>query len=160
MTDTLLAHVEVLPAGPQSWPWMLDCFRDQIGRIDGGPAQLASMQTAALARILRSGVGTAVIVAPKGSTEEMGWAVAVNGSLLFLYVRAVFRRQGIGAHLACAITTGAPIGIAYWTQEAEAIAAHGFPLRYSIDAYRTLLSFAREQRTPKKGTHEATGSIL
>lgn len=161
MTSPLLSHVEVLPAGPQSWPWILDCFRRELSSIDGGPAQLAGIQTTALARILRSGVGRTVIIAPKGSTEEMGWAVAVDGLLLFVYVRHVFRRQGLGAQLMCALTDAAPIGVAYWTPEAESIAEHGFPLRYDIKAYQTVLAFTREpRRTLPKGQHEATGSLL
>ena len=46
--------------------------------------------------------------------------------------------------MACSLTLRAPIEVAYWTPEAEAIAEHGFPLRYEIKAYRALLSFVRD----------------
>jgi GNAT superfamily N-acetyltransferase len=147
--DVLSNHFEVLPATPAAYPWMIACFHKQIQRIDGGPHELAHSQRDALARILRGGLGSAVVASPIGFPEEEGgFAVALGGALLFAYVRNDFRRQGIARKMLQALTLRTPVEAAYWTPEAEAIAAHGFPLRYDINAYRSLLAFVREPRRP------------
>ena len=146
MPDALTSHVSIIPATPASWPWILHSFRHQIGGIDGGPSLLAESQRRALERILRGGIGPAVVAVPVGfPTEFLGWAVAVDGRVLYAYVRSVFRRQGVGAQLVCAVTDRVPVEVAYWTPEAQAIADHGWPIRYEIQAYRTLLAFTHER---------------
>lgn len=147
VTALLSVHCEVIPAAPSSWPWVLETFRGKLERIDGGPALLAREQTAALRRILQTGAGRAVVSVPRGHSDDfLGWAVALDGFLLFAYVRDEFRRQGLGSQLACAITNSVPMGLAYWTRDAEAISAHGYPIAYSIHAYQALLGFVRKER--------------
>lgn len=144
MTDRLCNHLDVIPAPPSSRPWILDSFRGQLSRLEGGPRECAAEQTHALARLVGWQAGTAVVAVPRGYADDfVGWAVELGGALLFVYVREVFRRQGVGSALMAALPLRLPVEVAYWTADADAMAAAGFPIRYEIHAYRALLAFVR-----------------
>lgn len=143
MTD-LLAHVDIAPALPSHAPWVLATFREQVSRLPLTTRAQACQQTQAIERIWRGRLGKVAVASPSGFPDElMGWALALDGALLFAYVSREFRQQGLGAALIAAVTQGAPVPVAYWTPEAEAIAAHGFPIVYSIHAFRALCRYVR-----------------
>jgi GNAT superfamily N-acetyltransferase len=73
----------------------------------------------------------------------MGWALGLDGALLFAYVSADFRLQGLGAALMTTVAPDAPVRVAFWTRDAESMRAHGFPIEYSIDAFRALCGYVR-----------------
>lgn len=149
MTDRLCNHCDVIPAPPAAWHWMRATFRGQIHELEGGPGVLAQQQTHALYRILQTGAGRAVVVSPRGHVDDwLGWALGLDGFVLFAYVRDWCRRQGLGAQLLCTLTDAVPVGVAYWTPDAAGMADARFPIRYEIRAYQALLSFVRGPRVP------------
>jgi hypothetical protein len=149
MTDPLCNHCDVIPAPPAAWQWMRSTFRGHIHGLDGGPGVLARQQTSAFGRMLQTRAGRAVVAVPRGHDEDfLGWALGLDGYVVFAYVRDWCRRQGIGAQLLCALTDEIPIGVGYWTPDAAAMAAARFPIRYEIHAYQALLAFVRSGRTP------------
>jgi GNAT superfamily N-acetyltransferase len=146
MTDDLLEHVEVIPAAPSHFAWMLSTFQEQIALLPLTPWSVARAQGDALARILRGGLGRSAVVVPRGEEyhgDTLGWAAALDGRILFAYVREPLRRQGFGAQLITSLTNLVPVPVAYWTPEIEQVAAHGFPVCYDIHAFRALCSYVR-----------------
>jgi GNAT superfamily N-acetyltransferase len=135
VTSAILQSVDIVPARPGHLPWLLATF-----------GHYAQAQTGAIERLLHGGLARAAVAVPRGYSDDLlGWAVALDESLLFGYVRAPMRRQGIGAQLVTALTQAAPVPVAYWTPSVEAIAAHGFPVRYDIHAFRALCSYSRRR---------------
>lgn len=119
-------------------------------------ASQAQGQRGALERILRGGIGRAVSATPAGFPDElMGWALSLDGALIFAYVSDDFRRQGLGAALVSRVTDALPVPLAYWTRDAEEMAAHGLAIRYDIHAFRALCSYARRDREPTYTHHQA-----
>jgi len=151
VTDRLCNHCDVIPAPSAAWHWMRTTFRGRIHELEGGPGVLAQQQTQALCRILQTRAGRAIVIAPRGHNDDwLGWALGINGFVLFVYVRDCFRRQGLGAQLLCSLTNAVPVGVAYWTPDAAQMAGAGFPITYEIRAYQALLAFVRSGR-PQPG---------
>ncbi len=150
MTD-LLAHVDIIPARASHVPWILSTFREQARRMPLATPQQTRAEAGAIERILRGGIGQAAVMVPLGSLDDgMGWALGMGGALLFGYVSAEFRRQGLGSALAATVAPLVPVQVAFWTRDAEAMRAHGFPIQYSIDAFRALCSYVRrDYRRPQ-----------
>ena len=147
MADRFADHFDVLAAPRAALPWILETFRGQLERIDGGPRECAGQQKRALGRIVHTGAGAAAIIVPRGYPDDFaGWAVELNGALAFAYVRLDLRRQGLGSRLLCELPLRLPLSCAYWTDSAEAMACGGFPIHYDIHAYRALLAFVRGPR--------------
>jgi hypothetical protein len=82
----------------------------------------------------------------------MGWAVSLDGALVFAYVTEEFRRQGLGSTLATTVSSVLPVCLAIWTRDAAAMAEAGKPVVYSIHAYRALCSYVRRQ--PERQEHQ------
>ena len=137
------SHMDYLPATPESWAWIDDTFGWRLREMTCGPRDVGA-QVAALHRVLFTGAGTALVSSPIGYPDEWtGWAVGLGGSLVFAYVREEFRKQGIGHRLIVRSTQGQPVHVAYWTEDAEEMQAHGYPIAYDIRAYQALLAFVR-----------------
>lgn len=152
MTD-LLAHVEIVPASPEHLPWIRATFAHQLRSVPMTTHRQADAMAGALERIVRGKLGKSAVACPAGAHDVgMGWAVSLDGALLFGYVTEEFRRQGLGSALATTVATLTPIPIAVWSKDAAGIAAHGFPLVYSIHAYRALCSYVRRQ--PERQEHQ------
>ena len=143
MTD-LLAHVEIVPAAPEHLPWIRATFAHQVRTVPMTTRRQAGDMASALERILRGKLGQAAVACPIGARDAgMGWAVSLDGALLFAYVSDDFRRQGLGVALTAAVVPPGPVCVAFWTRAASDIAAKGFPLVYSINAFRSLCSYVR-----------------
>lgn len=106
------------------------------------------MQSRALWRVLAGGIGNAVVAVPMANgyeSEFAGWAAAIDGHVVAVYVRTQFRRQGVGSMLLTEITSGsAPIRLGYWSDDAQSVADHGFPIEHDPTSYHTLLTFMRK----------------
>jgi GNAT superfamily N-acetyltransferase len=85
----------------------------------------------------------AVPVARGYESEFAGWAAAIDGHVVAVYVRTQFRRQGVGSMLLTALTDFAPIRVGYWSDDAQSVADHGFPIEHDPTSYHTLLTFMR-----------------
>jgi len=144
MTTNLLQHVAVCPISPASVPWIEATFWHQIRNLRGKPWPLARLESEAFSRLLRGKIASAALLTPVDYPEDfLGWVAALDGQVLYAYVRASLRRKGLGAALITAITDAAPVEVAYWTPDAQSMAVHGWPISYSASAYHALLSFAR-----------------
>lgn len=152
MTD-LLAHVEIAPAAPELLPWIRATFAHQLRSVPMTTHRQADALAGALERIVRGRLGKAAVAFPAGARDVgMGWAVSLDGALLFGYVAEEFRRQGLGAALATTVAPLSPIPIAVWSKDAATIAACGYPIVYSIHAFRALCSYVRRQ--PERSEHQ------
>lgn len=141
--DCLGVHCDYVAAPAAAYDWIRETFVGQLLRIQGGPRDVWG-QSGALLRAVRQKAAKAVVAVPRGEGDWWaGWAASLDGALLFAYVRADFRRNGIGIRLTRHATTASPVDVAYWTEDAQRMAAHGVDLRYSHDAYQALLSFVR-----------------
>lgn len=148
-------HFDVISAPAAARPWIRDSFLFQLLEMDGGPRECAHEQKRALMRVLHLGAGACVIAVPRGYCDDfVGWALELNGSLAFAYVREPFRRQGIASAMLCELPVRLPLVTAYWTDTAEAIAQAGFPIGYDIHAYRALLAFVRGKEPTKPTTEK------
>lgn len=142
--DEILESVEVIPATALHMPWIFSTFRCQAQR----PASMlghdeASRLADALMRVMR-GPGRAVVAVPRGYDDApVGWSVGIGASALFAYVREPLRRHGIANALVGCLTPSPPVRLAMWTDEAEAIQRHGYPVEYDIHAFRELCSYVR-----------------
>ena len=144
MTDRLTDIVDIIPAQPSHWPWICATFLEQGALLPLTTRTAASAQADALERVLRGGMCRAFSAVPQGFTDDLlGWSLGLDGALIFAYVRDHLRRGGIGSQLMTAATDRIPIPVAYWTPEAEAMEAHGFPIHYDIHAFRALYAYVR-----------------
>ena len=132
-----------LPAPPASFPWMRETFHDHVLRMPGCPRDVLD-QAHALIRAVHVHAASAVVASLVGQPDAwLGWAAVLDGRILFAYVRAEFRCNGIGLELAGSLTERVPLEVAYWTDDVQGMADHGIPVRYSLEAYRSLLAFVR-----------------
>jgi GNAT superfamily N-acetyltransferase len=146
VTNSLLGCVEVITAKPAHFPWMLSTFTEQLALLPVTPRSAAHAQADALARLLRGGLGRAMVLTPRGyDGDPLGWGHSLDGSILYVYVRRLLRRKGFGAQLITRLTDLVPVPVAFWTPEIEQIAAHGFPVRYDIHAFHALCSYVRRE---------------
>lgn len=106
------------------------------------------------ARILLHKIIHRVLVDPRACTvaawphgypdEHIGWAVAIDGALVFAYVKKSFRRHGLGTMLvAQVLEPDGPIRVAYWTRAAGRMALGGYPIVHDACAQSELARFAR-----------------
>lgn len=143
MVDEILSSVEVVPFLPAHAPWVLATFWRQLLRAEGVDADQAMQYADALARALR-GPARVYVATPRGYTDDaVGWAAGVGGAVVFAYVRRDFRRHGIATQLAGCLTERPPVRLAFWTDAADAIQVHGFPVEYDIHAFREFLRYVR-----------------
>jgi hypothetical protein len=144
--DRLADHCDVVPAPRLAHEWILDVFRDQVRPIEG--ARDAALLRDALARIIRCGDGVCLVAVPRGYPDDFaGWLVTMGSlrtSALYVYVRRRFRRERIGTLLLRARCPSGPVGVAYWTGDAEAGSANKLPVEHSLAAYSALLAFKRK----------------
>lgn len=143
----LASHIDVLRAHREHFGWILETFRGQIARLPECGRILARTESDALRRVLCAGIGRVVVAVPRGDDDGLiGWAASIDGRLVFAYVRELLRHKGIGGELIAAVVDLAPVEAAYWTPDAEAMQARGYPIGYSIKAHRSLLAYARESK--------------
>ena len=143
--DRLADHCDVIQAPRSAHEWILDSFRDQIRPIEG--ARDAALLRDALARIIRSNEGVALVAVPRGyGGDFVGWLVSLASlpqAALYIYVRRRFRLAHLGTLLLRARALSGTVGLAYSTGDAVAAQTAGMPVEHSILAYRALLSFTR-----------------
>jgi hypothetical protein len=142
VTDRLCDHVSIIPACADSRPWILSVFRDKVRTLEG--AREAQSHREALGRLMCSTLGRVVVAVPTGYTGDFcGWAASIGGMLVFAYVRDDLRANGIGNKLIVSLGVARPVGVAYWTEEAQQVHDHGYPLEYSHSAYLAMRSLTR-----------------
>lgn len=152
MIDDILSTVDVVAALPSHLPWVFATFREQAARLPLGSRHEAHELACALLRIVR-GPGLCAVAIPQGyANEPLGWAVSLDRAVLFAYVRAPLRQHGIGLQLVSELVKPMPVRVALWTDEAEAIQRHGFPIEYDIHAFRALCTYVR--REPRRQQHQ------
>jgi len=146
VADSLANDIEVIRAGPSAYPWILDSFRKRL--IDNDvPPPLASVYVQAMSRMLIQSAARAVLAVPIDHEDDYaGWAVHASSGVLFAYVRKPFRRNGIATKMLATITESAPIGVAFWTRNAQAISDHGFPIFHDLKSFENVLAFCRMDR--------------
>lgn len=89
------------------------------------------------------------IATPKDSWDEfLGWAVGLDGALLYAYVRFPYRMSQIVRHVGDSLirrVAGDAGGVraALWTLDASRMAGHGYPIRYDLDAHNNFRQLAR-----------------
>lgn len=154
MIDRLCDHVSVIPAGASSRPWILEIFRDKLRDLEG--AREAQAHREALGRLMCSSLGRVVLAVPTGYNDDFcGWAASIEGLLVFAYVRDDLRCGGIGGKMITALGIPRPVGIAYWTDEAQQVQDHGFPLAYSQRAYLAMRALTRGHYTNERKANAA-----
>jgi hypothetical protein len=164
MPDHLTRHCCYVPAPAAAHTWIRESFRDHVSDIAGGPGDVDG-QAWALVRALSTNAATATLAIPRGEPDAwLGWVVAMRGRIVFAYMRSMFRRKGIGLEMVGAVLDRTPIDVAYWTSDARAMADHGIPIRYSIDAYNDLLYFVRgtgrRQTNNRRESNEAQNLVV
>ena len=143
MVDEILSVVEIIPFQAGHAPWVLSTFWRQLRHAEGVDAKQAFQYADALARALR-GPARAYVATPRGYADDpIGWAASVGGAVVFAYVRQDFRRHGIAIQLVGCLTAHPPVRLAFWTDDADAIQIHGFPVEYDIHAFREFLRYVR-----------------
>jgi hypothetical protein len=151
VTDDILPSVDVVAALPAHLPWVFATFREQAAHLPLGSRHEAHELACALLRVAR-GPGLCAVAIPQGyPNEPLGWAVTLGRAVLFAYVRAPLRMHGIGVQMISELVKPLPVRVAMWTDDAEAIQQHGFPIEYDIHAFRALCTYVR--REPRRPTN-------
>lgn len=131
--------VECVPAAREHWPFVLDSFRAQMKRAAVVGSAVGD-HVALLERDMR-GLGRVIVATPIGHPESyLGWAAESFGSLVFAYVPRALRGFGFANAMVAELFRCGPIRLVYWTDTAEEIREHGFPL---VHDWR---EFARRQQ--------------
>jgi len=103
----------------------------------------------ALHRALLDPESSTAVATPKGRPDELlGWAVSLRGALFYAYVRFPYRMSKIVRHVGDGLireVCGQAPGVraALWTLDASRMAAHGYPIRYDLDAHNEFKQLAR-----------------
>jgi len=123
-------------------------FSHSLRETPGNSAESRLTYEHALKRLLRTPGTKTVMVTPAGESGElMGWAVATESALIYVYVRYAYRRAKLGAHLGTAlielVTGNRATPAAIWTLDASRMAAAGYPIRYDLDENEKLRQLAR-----------------
>lgn len=143
----LLRGVHIYPATREHYPFVLDSFRCSLADLGGVASGLVDAHVGLLERQLRGGLTRAVVASPIGHPETLlGWASEAFGSLLFAYVIQDLRKRGFASELYASLFARGPVRLVYWTETAEAIREHGFPI---VHDWR---EFARRERAAEKAT--------
>jgi hypothetical protein len=112
-------------------------FRESLVDLAGMSLDRARAHERALWSQIRSGITSAVVAVPIGHPETfIGWAAQSCGSLLFAYVPTDLRGSGTAGKMAAALFDRGPVRLVYWTDVAEAIREHGFPLVHDWREFR------------------------
>jgi hypothetical protein len=142
---TILRGICLAAARPEHTHFILDSFRRSLADLAPVPAELVGAHVESVERGLRGGIGRVVVATPIGHPETFaGWAAEAFGSLLFAYVPLHLRGYGIAAHMAAQLFSTGPVRLVYWTETAEAIREHGFPLVHDWREY------ARRERAAER----------
>lgn len=102
-----------------------------------------------LRRALIDPDASTAVATPKGEPDELlGWAVGLRGILLYAYVRFPYRQgkiiKRVGDTLIRMVANGETgYRAAMWTLDASRMAAHGYPIRYDLDAHCEFTKLAR-----------------
>ena len=144
----LAAGIDEVAATPAHWPFVLDSFRKSLSAL--AHVQSPRAHVAGLERSLRGGLGRVIVATPAGHPDTfLGWAAAIDGALLFVYVPERLRRLGIARQMVADLFSAAPVRLVYWTDTAERIARGGFPLIHDWQ------EFARRSRAAERFTRWA-----
>lgn len=101
---------------------------------------------ATLAKLLRDTRSSALIAVPKGHPDDLlGWALAIDGSLVFAYVRHIVRKRGIASALLLGLGLSGqqPVPVVFWTRACSRMAANGCPLFFDTDSLEAVTAMAQ-----------------
>ena len=142
-----MSAIDVIPAAREHRAFVLDSFRECLGDLTGPHVWNQQAHVVELERDSR-GRGNIIVATPLGHPETyLGWAAECWGSLVFAYVPQRLRRLGIARQMAAALFAGGPVRLVYWTDAAEEIREHGFPLVHDWREFARRQRFA--ERTPR-----------
>lgn len=92
---------------------------------------------ASIDALLARGAEVKIACDPDDQNLIMGWACAEPPALHYVYVKEVYRRQGIGASLvrACGLSSSQVIPCSHWTAFAEEISSNKPRLFRRVDLF-------------------------
>lgn len=144
----MCSHVDLIHyAEDDHHPFVFSTFCDSLRRdVDFNARRM--LENSLRRALLDPDVKTAVAT-PRGKRDELlGWAVGLRGALLYAYVRFPYRMSKIVKHVGdslirevCCPDVG--VRAALWTLDASRMAAHGYPIRYDLDAHNAFRQLAR-----------------
>ena len=144
---TAFRAVSIVPAsGSDHRRFVLTSFRECLRDWCGPHVTNVRAHVDELERDWR-GRGQVVIVTPIGHPETfLGWAASSAGALVFAYVPQGLRGFGFASQLVASLFDVAPVRLVYWTDAAEKICEHGFPIVHDWREFARRQRFA--ERTP------------
>ena len=146
--DSISGHLAFAEYTERAHPFVFGTFAASLRDTPSVTAENRRLYEHALKRLLREPGTKTAMVTPAGESDElMGWAVASETALVYVYVRFAYRRGKLGAHLGTAllelVTGNRSTPAAIWTMDASRMAAAGFPLRYDLDENERFRQLAR-----------------
>lgn len=156
MRPDVVSHILFRPLVRSDHGFVLDSFgrhmRSDLAGVGLSVPRDVNIHVEWLARETR-GRDTRWSVATLASDPNsiVGWACAMGEELVFCYVRAAFRRWGIGSQLATSLVETIPLRLLYWTRDAAKIRSErGYPLEWAWQTFR-------EIDNQRKELHESQG---
>jgi len=147
----LVRGIDMVKADAGHVPFVLDSFRRSLSDAGGVPRGLIGDHAVAVRGQILGGLGRVIVATPKGHPETfLGWAAESCGAMVFAYVPMHLRALGIARHMAAALFDSGPVRLVYWTDTAEAIKDHGFPI---VHDWR---EFQRRERAIEKAARRMT----
>lgn len=142
---SLLASMDCGPINSAHFPIVRSTFAHAVAETEPDPATARLALHRIIHRVLVDPRTVSVVAWPRGySDEHIGWAVALGGALVFVYVKYRFRRKGIGTMLAARVLDpDGPIRVAYWTRAAGRMALGGYPIVHDMAAQSEIARLAR-----------------
>lgn len=141
----LLASLDYEAIKPVQVPMVKSSFVRSISETEPDPPAARILLGKIIHRVLVDPRTVTVAAFPRGYPDEpLGWAAAMDGGLVFLYVKYAFRRNGLGTTLAARVLDpDGPIRVAYWTRAASRMALGGYPIVHDMCVQSELARFAR-----------------
>lgn len=129
-------------------PFVFGTFQESLTETPSITSDTRRLYEHALKRAMMDPSTRAVVLVPRGAPDEfLGWAVASDTALLYVYVRFPYRRGKLGEHLGTSlierVTLDREMPLAIWTMDASRMAASGFPFRYDLDENERFRQLAR-----------------
>lgn len=141
----LLASLDCGPIAREHHKVVRCTFADSVSEAELDPPAARIALHKIIHRVLVDPRAVSVVAWPRGyPDEQIGWAVSLDGALVFVYVKYHFRRKGLGTMLAARVLEpDGPIRVVYWTRAAGRMALGGYPIVHDGCAQAELARFAR-----------------
>ena len=143
----MCSHVDMVPYSEAvHHAFVFSTFADSLRKLCTS-GEIRSLELSLRRALIDPAAKTAVAI-PRDSWDEfLGWSVALDGVLVYAYVRFPYRQSKIVSHLGDSVIRHVcPDGCvraAMWTLDASRMAAHGYPIRYDLDEHNRFRGLAR-----------------